>query len=67
MDGSQVAAAVVVPLNSSLMADDDKASVYLGRVGVWTVDVDLFDVAAVHDVAARFFLAETIVPPHSPR
>jgi len=39
--------------------------VYLGRVGVWTVDVDLFDVAAVHDVAARFFLAETIVPPHS--
>ena len=38
---------------------------YLGRVGVWTVDVDLFDVAAVHDVAARFFLAETIVPHHS--
>ena len=38
---------------------------YLGRVGVWTVDVDLFDVAAVHDVAARLFLAEMTVLPHS--
>eukprot|EP00985_Skeletonema_marinoi_P017109 scaffold9323_cov73-Skeletonema_marinoi.AAC.1 len=75
MDGGRRVVVVVLtaeyPSNSSLMAhgqemaDDDKASVYLGRIGVWTVDVDLFDVAAVHDVAARFFLAETTFPPHS--